>query len=80
MMTLGAAAGEARACKKDDGPTGTARVKVTFVGSGEVKSVILDPPFADTAVGACVAAAFQSARVPPFVGTPVSVKKTFHVP
>jgi predicted Zn finger-like uncharacterized protein len=77
---LGAAAGGAKGCKKADGPTGTGRVKVTFAPSGNVtQSSVQGAPFAGTAVGGCVAAAFRSARVPPFDGSSVSVTKSFTI-
>ena len=74
---LNAAAGSARGCKKPDGPTGTAKVKVTFAPSGNVTtSQVQGAPFAGTPVGGCIAAAFRSAKVPPFEGSPVSVSKS----
>jgi predicted Zn finger-like uncharacterized protein len=77
---LAAAAGGARGCKKPDGPTGSGRVRVTFAPSGNVtQSAVQGAPFAGTAVGGCVAAAFRGARVPPFDGSPVSVTKSFSI-
>jgi predicted Zn finger-like uncharacterized protein len=80
MSALSKAAGAAKSCKKDDGPTGSGKVKVTFAPSGNVTSATVEgPPFAGTAVGGCVAAAFRGARVPPFDGTPISVSKSFTI-
>jgi hypothetical protein len=74
---LGAAAGAAKGCKKADGPTGTARVKVTFAPSGNVTSATVQgPPFAGTSVGGCIAGSFRSAKIPPFDGSPVSTSKS----
>jgi hypothetical protein len=74
---LNAASGAAKGCKKPDGPTGTAKVKVTFASSGSVtQSVVQGAPFAGTPVGSCIAGAFRSAKVPPFEGSPVSVTKS----
>lgn len=74
---LNSAAGAARGCKKADGPTGTAKVKVTFAPSGNVTtSQVQGAPFAGTPVGGCIAAAFRGAKVPPFEGSPVSVSKS----
>lgn len=74
---LNGAAGAARGCKKPDGPTGTAKVKVTFAPSGSVtQSVVQGAPFAGTPVGSCIAGAFRGAKVPPFEGSPVSVTKS----
>jgi len=80
MAALTAAAGAARGCKKDDGPTGSARVRVTFAPSGSVTSASVDgPPFAGTAVGGCIAAAFRGAHIPPFDGPPQPVSKTVSI-
>ncbi len=77
---LNAAAAAAKACKKPNGPTGTAKVKVTFAPSGKVTaSQVQGPPFAGTAVGNCIAAAFRSAKMPPFDGSPVSPTKSVTV-
>jgi hypothetical protein len=77
---LGAASGAARGCKKEDGPTGTARVSVTFAPSGSVSSSSVDgPPFAGTSVGGCIAAAFRGAHVPAFDGSPVTVHKSVSI-
>lgn len=71
---LSAAADTARACKEDGGPTGDAKVEVTFAPSGDVTSAEVEgPPFAGTPVGGCVASAFRGARVPPFQGAPVRI-------
>jgi hypothetical protein len=77
--TLAAAAGAARACKRDGGPTGTARVRATFAPGGSVTSASVEGPFAGTAVGDCIVAAFRGARVPAFDGVPVAVSKTVSV-
>lgn len=80
MSALSKAAGAARGCKKDDGPTGSGKVKVTFAPSGNVTSATVEgPPFAGTPVGGCIASAFRSARVPSFEGAPVSVSKTVNI-
>jgi hypothetical protein len=80
QSALSSAAGAARACRKDDGPTGSARVKVTFAPSGNVSAANVEgPPFAGTPVGGCIAAAFRSAHVPPFDGAPRTVTKTVSI-
>jgi hypothetical protein len=57
----------AKQCKQPNGPTGSVRVKVIFEPSGAVSSVeVLDPPFAGTPAGNCIARAYSSAAVPPF--------------
>jgi hypothetical protein len=46
---------------------------------GHVASVVVTPPFADTATGGCIANALRAADVPPFDGEDVTVKKQFEV-
>ena len=78
--TLAASAAEAKKCKTADGPTGSTKVTVTFALSGHViRAVLRGEPFAGTSVGACVAATFRSAKVPPFHGSPVSVTKSLTI-
>jgi cytoskeletal protein RodZ len=80
MSALGASSGAARGCKKDDGPTGTARVKITFAPNGSVTSSSVEgPPFAGTPVGGCIAGAFRGAHVPAFDGGPVTVTKSVSI-
>jgi predicted Zn finger-like uncharacterized protein len=80
LSALNKAAGAAKGCKKDDGPTGSGKVRVTFAPSGNVTSAVVDgPPFAGTPVGGCVASAFRGAHVPPFDGSPVAVPKSFSI-
>jgi hypothetical protein len=67
-------------CASEGGPTGTGHMSVTFEPSGVVGLALADqPPFAGTAVGACVASRFRQARIPPFGGAPVKVGKSFVV-
>lgn len=74
---LGALGPATKGCKKPNGPTGTARVIVTFAPSGNVtSSQVQGAPFAGTPVGNCIAAAFRSAKVPPFEGSPVAVPRS----
>ena len=76
--TLSEHAGKAKTCRTADGPTGVAKVKVTFAPStGRVtQASVSDPPFAGTDVGDCIASTFRTANVPPFTGLPVSVTKS----
>jgi predicted Zn finger-like uncharacterized protein len=80
QVALTQAAGNAQACKKPGGPTGTGKVQVTFAPSGRVTSANVNgAPFAGTPVGGCVASAFRRARIPAFTGNPVTVSKSFSV-
>ena len=67
-------------CERSDGPTGAGHVSVTFALDGSVSVVVVDqPPFAGTAVGACVESLFRNVHIPAFVGGPVKVGKSFVV-
>jgi hypothetical protein len=81
VSALVAAAHASAQCKAPWGPTGEGKVKLTFdPGTGQVvTAVIVDGPFAGTAVGECVARTFLKAKVSPFDNYPVSVTKSFHV-
>jgi predicted Zn finger-like uncharacterized protein len=75
--TLEDAAGRAGKCRNMDSPSGTARVAVTFAPSGQVTNAVIESgPFVGTAAGSCVASKFRSARVPPFSGDAVLVRKS----
>jgi hypothetical protein len=81
IASLGAAAAQAAACKKPDGPSGTGRATVTFAPSGRVTSAnVSGGGFGGTATGGCVASIFRRARVPPFSGGSVTVSKSFTIP
>ena len=72
------AAGRAGKCKTIDTPSGTtARVAVTFAPSGHVTNAVIESgPFVGTAAGSCVASKFRAAKVPPFSGESVLVRKS----
>jgi hypothetical protein len=77
---LAAAAASARACRIKGGPTGEARVTVTFAATGDVVySEAEGPPFAGSATGECVARKFRNARVPPFSGEARSLTATVRI-
>ncbi len=66
-------------CKKKKGPTGDGHVIVTFIASGSVSAVAVDPPYAGTKVGTCVAKAYKTAKIPAFSGASVNVGKKFKI-
>ena len=71
------AADRAAKCKTIDTPSGNARVAVTFAPSGHVTSAVIDSgPIVGTAAGSCVASKFRAAKVPPFSGESVLVRKS----
>jgi serine/threonine protein kinase len=78
--TLASAAQRAQACKSADGPTGAGRVSVTFSPDGPANNVSVAAPFAGTGVGACVASAYRSAKVPAFTGSAVTLPHSFRIP
>lgn len=71
---LSSAASRARSCA--DGPI-SGSVLVTFAPSGFVQSASLASVQGEAVRQPCVLRAFQEARVSPFEGAPVSVKKSF---
>lgn len=80
LSALSAAASSASHCRSNEGPFGAARVAVTFAPSGEATAAIIEgPPFAGTPVGSCIARAFREARVSPFSGAPVTVRKSMSI-
>lgn len=76
---MNGAAGAAKGCKKADGPTGSAKVQVTFAPSGKATQATVGAPFAGTAVGSCIASAFKGLSVPKFSGAAVTVGKTVNI-
>ena len=77
---LGQANGILVICKKEGGVTGPGNASVTFGPDGSVSGVAVDPPYAGTKEGDCVASAFRRAKVSPFTGTPQTVRHSFEVP
>jgi hypothetical protein len=62
------------------GQVGTGSATITFSPVGRPGSVeITDANFAGTPAGRCVQAALFNARIPPFSGAPVTVRRTFTV-
>lgn len=67
-------------CKKEGGVTGPGNASVTFAIDGSVAGVALDPPYAGTSEGNCVASQFRRAKVNPFTGAPQTIRHSFEVP
>ncbi len=76
--SLGGIAGGAQACKKGDA-SGSGRATVTFAPSGAVQSVTVEGFESNAGTTACVSRMFRGARVPPFSGSPFSVRKSFSI-
>lgn len=80
ISALSVASVAAARCRATEGPFGSARVAVTFAPSGQATIAVIEgPPFAGTQVGSCVARAFREARVRPFSGGPVTVRKSVRI-
>jgi outer membrane biosynthesis protein TonB len=74
---LAEAAENARSCKGATSPSGVARVSVTFTSTGQVTSaLVLGAPFGSTLEGNCIAAKFRAARIPPFSGADVTLRRS----
>jgi len=74
---MGSARSAAMACKQEGGPQGNATVRVTFAPNGRSTNAVIDgPPFAGTPVGGCIASKFRGLQIPPFGGSPVTVRVT----
>jgi hypothetical protein len=64
-------------CKTIDTPSGTARIAVTFAPNGQATNAVVESgSIVGTAAATCVAAKFRAARVPPFSGEAVLVRKS----
>jgi hypothetical protein len=76
MAALRQAAESAKRCHTSDAPSGGVRIAVTFARSGAVSATQIEGAAAGTPLGDCVVAKFQAARVPPFRGSVMTVRKT----
>lgn len=77
VAALATAAQSAERCRSEEGPFGSVRIAVTFAPNGRATTAVVEgPPFAGTPVGSCIARAFREARVSPFSGPPVTVRKS----
>jgi hypothetical protein len=75
---LAAASQRAQGCLGMGLVHASGKVVVVFDPSGGVSAVnILSPEFAKPPLGPCLVTAFKQASVPPFVGAPTAVSKTF---
>jgi hypothetical protein len=74
--SITAAFARASSCLKDGDPRQPATILLTYAPSGRVTTAVLSGPYSGTAVGGCIAATLRTARVPPFAGDYVTVKRT----
>jgi hypothetical protein len=77
--SMRAIAGSLGACKSSpDEEGGSGNVRVTFAPSGAATQAVVEGGgLAGTPLGSCVASRFRGARVPPFAGSPVTVRQSF---
>jgi hypothetical protein len=47
---------------------GTANMRIVFQPEGTVKELVMDPAYVDTAVGACLARAYENIQIKPYTG------------
>ena len=66
----------AQGCRSASDPTGVATVTLTYAPSGRVTTALVSGIFAGTSAGSCIAAALRSARIQPFTGALVTVKRS----
>jgi hypothetical protein len=66
----------AQGCRSPGDPRGMATVTLTYAPSGRVTTALVSGVFAGTSIGSCIAAALRSARIPPFTGALVTVKRS----
>jgi hypothetical protein len=73
---IDAAFQRARGCRSASDPKGVATVALTYAPSGRTTTALVSGIFAGTSTGSCIAAALRSARIQPFTGTLVTVKRS----
>ena len=71
-----AAFGRAAACRGPNDPTGSVTATLTYAPSGRVTTATVSGAFAGTPIGGCIASALRGARVPPFSGERLTVRRT----
>jgi hypothetical protein len=62
-----------------DGARGPGSAAVTFLPNGTVSTVVVAPPFAGTAAGACVVKQLRTGRIDPFEGQARTITSPFFV-
>ena len=63
-------------CKQSSGPFGAGSIRIDFEPDGRV-GTLSRPPFAGTAVGACISSRFLAIRLGPFSGSTQNIEKAF---
>ena len=76
---IAAGAERVRSCARPGGPSGYGEARLTFSSDGTSHGVVIEPPFAGTEVGRCVADELARVTVPPFQGEAVTLLKRFEI-
>lgn len=74
-MNLGLAAARAHACHMRGDPGGSVVASVTFATTGRVSEVTIAAPHTGTKTALCVTYKLNTVRVPPYGGSPQTVKQ-----
>ena len=75
--STGLAGVRVRPCGQAGGPIGSGSAEVRFGADGTVSNAVVGPPFAGTAVGACVERLYKKARIPSMPSAPPPVRVDF---
>ena len=71
-----AAFGRAAACRGPNDAPGSVTATLTYAPSGRVTTATVSGVFAGTPIGGCIASFLRGARVPPFSGERLTVRRT----
>ncbi len=78
--SIASAAARVKGCKDLKVPPGSASVVVTFATTGRVvAAAVTTPAYSTGRVGSCIVSKLKTAQVPPFSGSPETVKKTINL-
>lgn len=67
-------------CKSKGGLSGPGTATVTFQPTGAVSRVDVEPPYAGTSEGKCIAGQFSRVKIAPYTGSPATLKHGFTLP
>ncbi|HEY3498449.1 MAG TPA: hypothetical protein VGK73_27335 [Polyangiaceae bacterium] len=77
---ISSALGRAASCRSPGEAGGSVTATLTYAPSGRVTTALVSGAFAGTSTGGCIAGHLRSARVAPFSGEYVTVKRTIVLP
>lgn len=70
----------AASCKEKDGLGGPGTASISFAPSGDVTSVVIDPPYAGTTEGACITKLLARSKMAAYEGDPGTIRYRFSLP